>query len=253
MKSITLCDDGDYQKVSELAVTNGFGMEIQHFYIPERCDSIESIELHKEKIKQIVNLSFHAPFGDLCPGSGDDLLREVARLRFEQGYKVAKELNASSIIFHIGYVPGTSSIENWSRRCIKFWEEFLENKPNDTNFYIENVLEYNPSVIEKVISGLNRDNVKACLDIGHAHCNSKVSVLEWIETLKDKIGYVHLHDNNGEQDEHLGLGKGTIPLIEVFQALNKYAPNAIWALECRLEDMEESVELLKRHVAKNNN
>jgi len=72
-------------------------------------------------------------------------------------------------------------------------------------------------------------------------------VIDWIKTLKDRIGYVHIHDNNGENDEHLGIGKGNIPMFEVLTALNTYAPNAVWALECKIEDMDESIEQLKKN------
>ena len=54
-----------------------------------------------------------------------------------------------------------------------------------------------------------------------------------------RITYVHLHDNHSETDEHLGLGMGNMDIKKVLNALNKYAPNAIWAIECKLEYMEE--------------
>ena len=113
------------------------------------------------------------------------------------------------------------------------------------NYFIENHLDHTPEMLSTVIAGINRDNVKVCLDLGHVHCYSKTSLLEWIKTLNDKIGYVHIHDNNGEKDEHLGIGKGNIPMIEVFNALNEYAPNAIWAIESKVEDMDESIGWLK--------
>jgi len=50
---------------------------------------------------------------------------------------------------------------------------------------------------------------------------------------------------HGETDEHLGLGKGNISLVEVLAALKEYAPNAIWAIEANLDDMEDSILWLK--------
>ena len=61
------------------------------------------------------------------------------------------------------------------------------------------------------------------------------------------LGYVHLHDNHGESDEHLGLGQGTIPVSEVCQALQHYAPTAIWGIETALPHMESSVHWLEEH------
>jgi len=36
-------------------------------------------------------------------------------------------------------------------------------------------------------------------------------------------------------------------MIKVLSALNKYSPNAIWALECKVEHIDESIEWLKRN------
>ncbi len=86
------------------------------------------------------------------------------------------------------------------------------------------------------------DNGKA--DVGHAHCNSHTPVLKWIEALGNRIGYVHLHDNHGEADEHLGLGQETIPMLEVCHALNECAPNAICAIEAEGDGLVVSLRWL---------
>lgn len=67
---------------------------------------------------------------------------------------------------------------------------------------------------------------------------------EWIEALGGQIGYVHLHDNRGDEDEHLGLGSGTIPMREVCAALERQSPEAIWAMEIKVPYLEESVDWL---------
>ena len=243
-KRIILCDDTEIEKVSQKAKKHKLGIEIQSFYDPSFCEDFKQIKLHQNLIKRIELLSFHAPFGDLCPGSFDPMVRSVAKNRFELGYDIAKKLGVSHMVFHIGYVPGTGPIKRWSSRCINFWNEFLEGK-SEMQFYIENMLEYDPEMLLTVIEGLDKKNVKVCLDLGHAHCYSKTNVLNWIKILKDKIGYVHIHDNNGEKDEHLGIGKGNIPMVEALTLLNKYAPNSIWAIEAKVEDMEETIKWLK--------
>jgi sugar phosphate isomerase/epimerase len=56
-------------------------------------------------------------------------------------------------------------------------------------------------------------------------------VLNWITTLGERITYVHLHDNDGSGDQHLPLGQGNLPLLEVLAALETHAPRAIWMIE----------------------
>jgi len=175
------------------------------------------------------------------------MVRDVARNRFEMAYDIALNLDISHIVLHHGYVPGTSLPAGWLTRCTDFWEDFLESKSEKMRFPIENMLESDPYLLSDVVTAIDRENVDVCLDIGHVHCQSKVSVLKWIEYLGDQIGYVHLHDNHGEKDEHLGLGEGDIPLVDVCNMLCEYAPGALWAIEAEDIGIQESVIWLKEH------
>jgi sugar phosphate isomerase/epimerase len=246
MVQIILCDDTELEKIDKIAKKNKFGVEVQLFSKPKHHLD-KNIEIHKKTIKGINPISMHGIFHDLNPGSTDPLLRNIATKRFNQSYKVARKLNAKNIIFHIGYVPGTGNTTNWVKRCVDFWNEFLKGKSKEINFYIENMLEHNPDMLFDVIQGINKNNVKVCLDLGHAHCYSKTSVLKWIEKLQDEIGYVHIHDNNGLKDEHLGIGKGNIPMKKILNALKKYSPNAKWALEVNTKDMNQTITWLKEN------
>ena len=246
MKNLVLCDDCEIEQTAKLCKQNNFGIEIQGFYDPKLYENNpEIIGDYNKLIDGVEFVSLHAPFCDLCPGTTDALIREATMKRFELAYEIAVKLNISHIVFHVGYVPGTGVPKNWAIRCANFWKEFLEGKSEKMNYYLENVLEKTPEVSMAVISEINRPNVKACLDLGHAYCYSKTPLSEWIETLKDKIGYVHMHDNHGEKDEHLGFGEGDIPLLEVLTLLNLHAPEAIWALECKTLSHLDSVEFLK--------
>ena len=62
--------------------------------------------------------------------------------------------------------------------CKIFWQTFLEGKPGQVRFHIENMLEYDPVLLSDVIAAIDRPNVDICLDVGHTHCNSKMLVLK---------------------------------------------------------------------------
>ncbi len=76
----------------------------------------------------------------------------------------------------------------------------------ETVFHLENQLEHTPDLISEV----NDKRLNICLDVGHANCHSKTQVLEGIKQLNAQMGFVHLHNNNGQKDEHLGFTKGNI-------------------------------------------
>ncbi len=247
MKAFHICDVTDVAGAAPLCKTKGFGIEVQAFYDPATVGDDDAIARHQEAIQGISRISMHGPFGDLCPGSFEPTVRQVTRDRFEFAYKIAAHLGATDIVLHHGYVPGTSSPEGWIERFVEFWRDFSAGKGNHVRFHLENALEHGPEVVLGVLAAISQDNVDACLDVGHVHCYSQTTVDGWIEALGERIGYVHLHDNNGEADEHLGFGEGTAPIDVACRALEVHAPNAIWALECAAKAREGSLSWLLEH------
>ncbi len=65
---------------------------------------------------------------------------------------------------------------------------------------------------------ITSNGVGICLDSGHAHF-SPMDVVERISTYGRRIVTTHFHDNRGRSDEHLSPGFGTIPWIDVINAL----------------------------------
>lgn len=173
------------------------------------------------------------------------MIREVTRHRFELACRFARELDCFDIILHHGYVPGTSAPQNWLSRCVAFWHDFLECKGPSVRYHVENMLEWDAVLLAEVIDAINDPRVDVCLDIGHCHCNSRETPIAWVERLGPRIGWVHMHNNHGESDEHLALDQGTIPIGEVCSALLEYAPEAVWCLETLDEGISSSIEWIR--------
>jgi sugar phosphate isomerase/epimerase len=58
------------------------------------------------------------------------------------------------------------------------------------------------------------------LDIPHAFTyGGMASVIDYINTFRDKIIHVHWHDNHGKKDEHLPLGEGSMDHQKAVNAL----------------------------------
>ena len=245
MKALLLCDDTQPRDVSALARQNGIGLETQSFYDPVLLEEAsDALAQHRLHLDGIAPRCLHGPFGDLCPGSFDPLVQHVARHRFEQAYSVAKELQIDHMVLHHGYVPGTSAPAGWLSRSVLFWQAFFDATAG-IFFHLENMLEHEPTLLREVVLAVDRPGLDVCLDIGHAHCYSRTPVVKWIERLGSLIGYVHLHDNHGTEDEHLGLGAGTIAMEEVCAALEAYAPEAVWALETQVPYLASSCRWLQ--------
>lgn len=71
---------------------------------------------------------------------------------------------------------------------------------------------------------------KALIDTGHAHVNGW-DIPAVVQALGERLAACHIHDNDGNGDDHLPVGQGTIPWKEYFAAIKKYAPNAVQVLE----------------------
>ncbi|MEK7218524.1 MAG: sugar phosphate isomerase/epimerase family protein, partial [Patescibacteria group bacterium] len=232
-----------FESISGKAREREIGVEFQSFYEVENLDHPEKlITVHRSALDGVAHRSMHGPFGDLCPGSFDPLVREVSAKRMKQAFKIAKELKAESIVLHGGYVPNTSSPEGYVSRSILYWKELLQATP--VSLHIENHLDNTPDILMKIIDGVGDPRLGVCLDIGHAHAFSDFTPPEWVAQLGERITYVHLHDNHGKRDEHLRLGAGSLPVTDTLRALEKFAPEAIWAIEA---DEEGSYEWLQEH------
>ncbi len=105
---------------------------------------------------------------------------------------------------------------------------------------LENLPEpYSPNCIEdllRLVNLIDLPNVGCCIDSGHLHMDGH-SVPEAIRTVGKKLFETHFHDNRGfkrddgivpglletlhQRDEHLPPGFGTIPWIDVINALNE--------------------------------
>jgi sugar phosphate isomerase/epimerase len=243
--NILLADDGHLIQAAAICIKLGLGIEVQSFYDPSLLDQEpDAVTNHLVALNQVELRASHGCFGDLCPGSFDPLVRSVARQRFEWSYDIARRLSARHLILHHGYVPHTSPPDRWLVRCSAFWKDFLADKSPDISIHIENMLEWEPGLLSDLIDAIDLPWVNANLDIGHVHCNSKVALCRWIDILGPRIGYVHLHDNHGQEDEHLGLGKGSIPLKETLDALEAAAPTALWCVEVDTECIEPSTQWL---------
>lgn len=70
----------------------------------------------------------------------------------------------------------------------------------------------------------------ALIDTGHAHVNGW-DIPSVVEELGDRLLGCHIHDNHGEADEHLPVGEGTLEWKKYFNAVKKFAPQAVQVLE----------------------
>jgi len=167
-------------------------------------------------------VTLHGPFIDLSAGSTDPAVRALTRNRFEQLLKVVPVFRPKSVVCHAGYDWKRYGFfkAQWIENSLEIWSWLAKSLGEQgSKLMLENVYEEDPEDIRVILDGLKNLDVGFCLDCGHlsAFGNSELKV--WLESLGSYIGQLHLHDNHGNNDEHLAMGLGTIDFDLLFTHL----------------------------------
>jgi len=253
-------DDVAYDFI-EFAKVNRYGIEITSFALPWILDGdwkpvLQSYRLALKDFKNEV--AIHGAFMDVITASRDAKMVHVARERILQNIKIAKQLGAKIATFCSCFNPCIAKsspryVDGYKRRQIEFWTEIAELADGDFLLVFENLWEPQPELARDLLDGVNSENFKALLDIGHVNVFSKVSIERWVEILAEHLLYVHLNDNRGDFDSNLAPGEGSIKWDEFFDALERYGLKPRICLEVeaygnysKLENIKRAIEYLKQ-------
>jgi sugar phosphate isomerase/epimerase len=227
------------------------GIELQSYGLkgvdsPAAWD--EKIKQHKKLIKNFKGrISIHGPFVGIRQTHRDYLLKEAVKRRMQMTYEMAKELKPEIMVFHSGIdgdIKKWKLMDFWLEETTNFWkEEIKKYEAEKIKIVIENLVEESPDILIELCDAINSNYFALCLDTGHMNVFSKVTPSEWLEKMGKRLQYIHLHDNNGEKDEHLPVGKGNIDFDSFFNSI-KNRDDIIIALELDNSTPEEKIENL---------
>ncbi len=203
-----------------------------------------------------LSIAVHGPFVDVNIGSPYEPMRRFALRRHFRSMEAAAKIGASSWIFHPGlrtgvtyYYPGVE----WHKTIQSIREIYRKADELGITALLENGTEPVPFVLKKVedferlLSELGGDvDLKLAFDVGHANLNGQIQ--DFIRAFPGLIEHVHVHDNDGKSDLHLGLGKGTVNWPEVIRALKESGYNGPLVVES-VEDVWESLAFLRSLLA----
>ena len=83
----------------------------------------------------------------------------------------------------------------------------------------------------EIVDKLKRDNLKVCLDTGHAAIFFGKNVADAVRYIGERLEAVHIHDNMGKEDEHLIPGQGIIDWDGFAEALKEIGYGGVASLE----------------------
>jgi len=210
--------------------------------------------LNELAVSQGLKYTVHAPFADINIASPSKPLLNAMLKRLKKSITYAGVLNCQVWVFHPGLKTGISMFyprKEWAQNLKTARLLFRFAEDHGVEAAIENVPEPFPFVMKSVedftrfYNEVNED-IGLVLDTGHANINGQIE--PFLTTFADKIVHIHVHDNHGKSDQHLGIGYGTTDWKKVANLLRRISYDKIVTIES-IEHIEESMQKLKQLLA----
>ncbi len=156
--------------------------------------------------------TLHAPFMDVWPGAADEGVRSLSQEKLRRTMGIAADLGSKLVVMHFNYDPiyYRQQFEEWLKRAADFFSALLAERDGPL-IALENVAEPTPFIALRLLEKASHPRLVHCFDFGHHRVFARIPFAEWLFYLKPR-GHIHfhLHDNLGDTDDHLALGRGGI-------------------------------------------
>jgi len=219
------------------------------WYVLENFSYLKLREIAKKLKDSGINTTIHLPFIDLSPGALDPWIKEVSLRRIVLALERGSLFFPKNAVLHSGYHP------DYHREHQKKWkEEFKDSlelilkagEDYGVSISLENTFEPEPEFLEEFFETF-KGRLGWCFDPAHARVFSKKDEISWLKKLHRFLKEVHCHDNHGEVDEHLAVGKGVIKFEEIFAFFKEKGLKPIITSEAHTEeDTYLNIERLTR-------
>jgi len=219
----------------------------------EQLDFAQLAEAAQSLAASRLGTTLHAPFSGFNPGSRRKRIRNQSREVALQTLQLAASIGAQRIVFHPGLDPNATPQQRdfWLEQNILFWPEFISQaEAINCCLCLENIYEATPDILLQLFQELASPSFGHCFDIGHWNVFSSTTLNDWLDRMAPWLQHLHLHDNGGQQDEHLPIGQGSIDFSGLFAWLktNRLAPTM--TLEAHsLPDLEQSLSAIEQFIS----
>ena len=199
-----------------------------------------------------MKFTVHAPFADMNIASPSKLILATTFKRLRQSMEYASSLDAYLWVLHPGAKTGISMFypgEDWKQNNKSLVELHKTAEDCGLNIAIENLPEKygflmkRPEDFEKFYKETGLIDVGIALDVGHANLEGQID--HFLRRLPDKITHIHVSDNTGTDDQHLGIGSGKIDWQQFAMTLREIDFDKTIMIEST-EHAKDSLQKLKK-------
>jgi sugar phosphate isomerase/epimerase len=245
----TICfgAEADACEVLDFVVTHAFqGIELSSYHFwPDRLRAAEVARLRAGIKQHGMRLAIHARHRGVSFGAHDARLRQGFVRELQETIRFAADLGGEVVVAHVGEISPpadqpVSTVHALRQEAFGFAVSALGQCAPvagtcGVRLCVENVQLRETEVITsftehlRLVDSIGHPSVVCALDTGHAQVNGGIQAC--IQAFGPRLQHIHLHDNHGEKDEHLEVGKGTIRFAEFSPFLQQFS--GLIALETR--------------------
>ncbi len=229
----------NYQEAVERIGENGVGVEL--YLSAKELDSTPASQLNDLLLPMVrggTPFTIHAPFMDLSPGSADPWIRKVSIDRWLQLVPLIELVAPRVVVVHPGYNSCfyQEQLEEWQKRTAEALNVFIDSFTFHTRVAVENIFDREPGPLRGLLERANHPGIGCCFDVGHFNVFGKKPLGEWFDALGRWVFELHIHDNDGGNDDHLALGKGNAPLRQAIRWSCTLNPPPVLTIEAHTVD-----------------
>jgi sugar phosphate isomerase/epimerase len=195
-------------------------VDVNHVEIPDEglhALNQRRVRSLKETAKaKNLDLIVHAPWAGVNIAVPNPALRRAVLKRLKKSISYAKQLDCRLWLFHPGSKTALSHIypgKDWQLNLKSVRALLRAARREGVEVAIENIPEPYPNLM-KSTADFQRfyeeldDNIGMVLDVAHANLNGQIQ--DFMKQFHERIVHMHVSDNDGTNDLHLGLGYGNI-------------------------------------------
>lgn len=218
------------EQYMKLADKYGLGFELMDLAFAAGLDG--AAKRVKSLYKKKYMCSCHGVFADINYSGSDPWVFQVSEKRIRQCIEEGRKLGISKYVFHSCFhpvlKPDDPLYDEWSLTFSQLFVSMAEEYQVD--FYMENVLDKTPAILEKMMRRADHPRIHVCLDVGHVNVAGG-SLDVWLAMLHPYISYFHLSDNKGVYDDHMAVGDGTVDFVRLKSLIDYHHIQADYTLE----------------------
>ena len=194
----------------------------------------------------------HAPLSDVNIGSVHEPMRTAALNEIKQTIIMCRQLDIPLITVHPGFVQGIAFLDR-SQAALKTKESVKELAAFAREHSVEIAVENLPANINgtcthasDLLEIIDGTGLGICFDMGHANTAGQID--EFLMHV-GRFRNVHIHNNEGQWDQHNRVDDGSADLGKVMSVLNREYSGNIIIEALDLKSGAESKSILERMLS----